>query len=107
MQGKKGDRSRIFMSLGFWYPFNLINFHNIIACILLETGFALGGGGGGYKTGGDGACEILPLRKRGGGGHEKVYPVLRGRGGGGGVQKCLDPRFRCPIYKVKAHEMLS
>ena len=23
--------------------------------------------GGGYKTGGGGACEVLPMRKRGGG----------------------------------------
>ena len=34
------------------------------------------GGGGGYKTGGRGAREVLPLRK--GGGAEKVLAMLKG-----------------------------
>ena len=34
-------------------------------------------GEGGYKTGGGGACEVLPLRKRGGGA-EKVLAMLKG-----------------------------
>ena len=33
------------------------------------------GRGGGYKTGGGGACEVLPLRK---GGVEKVLAMLKG-----------------------------
>ena len=33
------------------------------------------GGGGGYKTGGGGALEVLPLRKRGA---EKVLTMLKG-----------------------------
>ena len=35
---------------------------------------------GGYKTGGGGACEDLPLRKGRGGG-EKVLAMLKGGGG--------------------------
>ena len=35
-------------------------------------------GRGGYKTGGGGACEVLPLRKRGGA--EKVLAMLKGGG---------------------------
>ena len=34
-----------------------------------------GEGGGGYKTGGGGAREVLPLRK---GGTEKVLAILKG-----------------------------
>ena len=33
------------------------------------------GRGGGYKTGGGGACEVLPLRKLGA---EKVLAMLKG-----------------------------
>ena len=35
------------------------------------------GRGGGYKTGGGGACEVLPLRK---GGAVKVVAMLKGVG---------------------------
>ena len=41
-------------------------------------------GRGGYKTGGGGAHEVLPLRK---GGAEKVLAKLKA--GGGGAQKVL------------------
>ena len=37
------------------------------------------GRGGGYKTGGGGAREVLPLRK---GGAENVLAMLKGGGGG-------------------------
>ena len=40
---------------------------------------ALGTERGGYKMGGWGACEVLPLRK--GGGAEKVLAMLQGGGG--------------------------
>ena len=33
----------------------------------LVTNYRKWGGGGSYKTGGGGACEVLPLRKGGGG----------------------------------------
>ena len=42
-----------------------------------------GRGGGGYKTGVGGACEVLPLQKRGGA--EKVLDMLKG----GGARKVL------------------
>ena len=43
------------------------------------------GRGEGYKTGGgrEGACEVLPLRKRGVGGGGKVSAMLKGGGGRG------------------------
>ena len=42
---------------------------------LRDWSLITGRGGGGYKTGGGGAREVLPLRK---GGAEKVLAMLKG-----------------------------
>ena len=48
------------------------------------------GVGGGSFSRIEGGRKTCPIFKRGGGGHDKFYPVLRG---GGGAQKVSDPRF--------------
>ena len=52
-------------------------------CSVIREWSLITGRGGGYKTGGGGAREVLPLRK---GGTEKVLAILKG---GGGAQKVL------------------
>ena len=43
-------------------------------CFIRDWSLITGRGGGGYKTGGGGACKVLPLRK---GEAEKVLAMLK------------------------------
>ena len=58
-------------------PYRTSKFSNTASFKLKGLVTNYGEGGGGYKTGGGGAREVLPLRK---GGAEKVLAMLEGGG---------------------------